>query len=493
MRWLRPDLVPKDTLRVRLTLWNTAVVLAMAAAALFAVNIGAHAALLREADTVLHGEMNEIELAVRKLHPDTEAVVEVLRRKADSHESRGWFTQILTEDGHTAWRSDRCPEAVASYPPTATDRDEVVVQLGNWRYLRRRLYFPDGGPLRVRIGMSTDSIDSSVNALMRLLVPVGLAIGILTPIAGYLLAVRATKPVGDILRTAAKLWPTRLADRLAVRGTGDELDRLAATINTLLDQVADHVESQERFVADAAHELRGPLTAVRASLEVALSQNRRAGEYRETLVEVLEETNQLSKLANDLLLLAESTDPSMTIRTTAVDLADLARRSVAMFAGVAEERGVAIEAPGPTSLFVAADGAKLRQLIGNLLDNAVRFTPNGGRVVVGVERGSATGEAVLTVADTGHGIGPDDLPRIFDRFYKTDLARSRDDRGRSGGLGLAICKALVEGHGGRITIKSDPGCGTTITCRFPGRQPVATAEPVGMLEPRAFAQPTGAR
>jgi len=490
MRSLRLDLLPWDTLRVRLTLWNTAVVLAMAAAALFAVRIGARDALLREADTVLRGEMSEIELAVKKLHPDTDAVVEVLRRKADSHEARGWFTQILTEDGHTAWRSDRCPDAVAGYPPTATDRDEIVVQVGDWRYLRRRLYLPDGRPLRVRIGMSTLSIDSSANALVRLLVPVGLALAILTPIAGYWLAVRATKPVGDILRTAARLRPTRLADRLAVRGTGDELDRLAATINTLLDQVADHVESQERFVADAAHELRGPLTAVRSSLEVALSQDRQSGEYRETLAEVLDETNQLSKLANDLLLLAESTDSSMTIRTTVVDLADLARRSASMFAGVAEERGVSIDAPGAASLIVAADAMKLRQLIGNLLDNAVRFTPNGGRVVVSVDRDSATGEAVLAVADTGHGIGPDDLPRIFDRFYKTDLARSRDDRSRSGGLGLAICKAIVEGHGGRITIKSDPGRGTTITCRFPGRQSAGPAEPDGMLKPGAFAQPT---
>lgn len=489
MHSLLPDIVPKDTLRVRLTLWNTAVVLAMAAAALLAVRIGARAALLRQADTVLRGEMNEIELAVRKLRLDTAAVVEVLQRKAESHESRGWFTQILTEDGQTVWRSDLCPDTIASYPPTSTDRDEVVVQVADWRYLRRRLRRPDDSPLRIRIGMSTLSVDSSVDAFVRLLIPVGLALAILTPIAGYWLAVRATKPVDDILRTAARLRPTRLSDRLAVRGTGDELDRLAATINTLLDQVADHVESQERFVADAAHELRGPLTAVRSSLEVALSQDRQSWEYRETLAEVLEETNQLSKLANDMLLLAESTDSSITIRTTVVDLAELARRTVAMFAGVAEERGVSIDAPAATSVFVAADAGKLRRLIGNLLDNAVRFTPSGGHASVGVDRDPATGEAVLTVSDTGHGIGPDDLPRIFDRFYKTDLARSRDDRGRSGGLGLAICKAIVEGHGGRITITSDPGRGTTITCRFPDRQPPKPTDPVVTSESIGFSLP----
>ena len=477
MRSLRTERIAWDALRVRLTLWNTAVVLAMAAAALLAVRINARNALLREADTVLRGEMNEIELAVSRQDLDTEAVVEVLRRKSDSHESRGWFTQILTEDGRTAWRSDRCPDAIAGFPPTGTDRDEVVVQVGDWRYLRRRLYRRNGDPLRVRIGMSTLPIDSDADAIVKLLVPVGIALTILTPIAGYWLAVRATKPIGDILHTAASLRPTRLSDRLAVRGSGDELDQLAETINSLLDRVADHVEGQERFVADAAHELRGPLAAVRSSLEVAVSQDREAAEYRETLAEVLEETNQLSRLANDLLLLAESSDSTSIVRMTLVDLADLAGRTVSMFVGVAEEQGVAIDADVAASLPVAADAAKLRRLLGNLLDNAVRFTPPGGRIRVGVSRDETTDEAVLTVADTGHGIGPADLPRIFDRFYKIDQARSRDERNRSGGLGLAICKAIVESHGGRIAITSEPGHGTTVTCRLPARRPIRPGRP----------------
>lgn len=455
------------TLRVRLTLWNAIAVLAMAAAALTAVRFNARSALLREADTVLRGEMDEIDLAVRRMRLDTDAVVEVLRRKADSHQSRGWFTQLLTEDGRTVWQSDSCPDAVASYPPTRTDLDEIVVQFDTWRYLRRRLRFPDGDTIRVRIGMSTLSIDTAADAIMNLLVPVGLSLGILTPIVGWWLAGRATQPVGDMLRTAADLRPTRLLDRLPVGGTGDELDRLAKTINALLDQVAEHIEAQERFVADAAHELRGPLAAVRSLLEVALARDRDADEYREALSEVLEETNQLAKLANDLLLLAEAADQSSRPGMTPVDLSDVARRAISMFAGVAEERGIVIELETSGCPHIPADGIKLHRLVANLVDNAVRFTPSGGRIVVGVRHDSTTKSAVLTVRDTGPGIPRSHLPRIFDRFYKVDSARPREDRGRSGGLGLAICRAIVEGHGGLITIESELGVGTMVTCRFP--------------------------
>lgn len=476
-----------NTLRVRLTLWNTVAVLAMAAAVLFTVRIGARAALLHEADTVLRGEMNEIDLAVRRLRPDTDAVVEVLRRKADSHESRGWFTQLLTEDGRTVWRSDGCPEIVASAPLTATDRDEIEVQVGNWRYLRRRLRFPDGDPIRVRIGMSTISIETGTDGIMKLLVPVGLTLAILTPFMGWWLAGRATQPVGNMLRTAADLRPTRLSERLPVRGTGDELDRLAETINALLDQVAEHVEGQERFVADAAHELRGPLAAVRSSLEVALSQDRDSAEYRDTLCEVLEETNNLSRLANDLLLLAESSEVSVTGRMASVDLSEVARRTAAMFAGVAEERGITIDTESDGGLPMTADATKLRRLVGNLIDNAVRFTPGGGKVAIRIGRDEMAREAVLTVRDTGRGISGEHLPMVFERFYKADAARPREETGRSGGLGLAICRAIVEAHRGRITIESDLGRGTTVTCRLPFEPPRGP----GIPRPPNFRTPAG--
>jgi two-component system, OmpR family, heavy metal sensor histidine kinase CusS len=466
MRWPSIDWQVWTTLRARLTLWNTAVVLLMTVAALLAVWIGARAALYREADAVLRGTVREVAIAITDLYPDVDAVVAEMRRKAAGHAERGWFTQLLTGDGQTIWKSDLCPAEVADYLPTAADRRENIVQIGPYRYVRLAIEGPGRRPFHVRIGMATAFLDENIAALMRLLIPVGAILSLLTPLAGYWLAVRATRPVADILRTADRLRPTRLGDRLTVSGSRDELDRLSLTINRLLDEVAGHVERQERFVADAAHELRGPLAAMQSTLEVAVSQNRSSEEYRETFEDVLEAARHLSKIANDLLLLAESSEASAPRIHEPVSLAMAAGQAVGMFAGAAEERGITLGLDTAATPVVAGDAARVRQVIGNLLDNALRFTPRGGSVSVRVAEGPP-GDGILIVSDTGSGIAPGDLERIFDRFFKADLARSHAAGRRSGGLGLAICKSFVEAGQGSITIASNPQQGTRVTVRLP--------------------------
>jgi len=459
--------IPWATLRVRLTIWNTAVVLLVSLAALLAVRIGAKAALYREADAVLQGEVNEVAIALRDLYPNTDAVVGELRRKAAGHEERGWFTQLLKDNGETIWKSDSCPEEVATWP---VDREKLenLVQVRGYRFARRRITDPVDEPFHVRIGMATAYLDDDINTLARLLLPVAVGLSLLTPLVGYWLALRATKPVAEILRTAEQLKPTRLGDRLEVQGTQDELDRLSLTINRLLDQVAGHVERQQQFVADAAHELRGPLAAMQSSLEVAVSQNRTADDYRETLADVLEEARHLSKLSNDLLLLAETGDGTRDRPSGRVDLTAIARQTIAMFGGVAEERsvGLVLEA-STTAVQLPGDASQLRQVCGNLLDNAIRFTPNGGMVTMAVVPDNDGTHAVMTVTDTGCGIAPEHLGRVFDRFYKADASRTHSDATRSGGLGLAICRSIVERHGGTIAVASMPSRGTTFTLRLP--------------------------
>jgi heavy metal sensor kinase len=473
MRWPSIDSATWSTLRARLTLWNTAVALLMTAISLAAVWLGARAALYRETDAVLIGNVREVAIAITDLDPDINAVVAELQRRAKANAERGWFTHLLTEDGATIWKSDLCPDTVATFPPSRKDRRENVVQVGPYRYARLAIDAAGPRPFHIRVGMSTESLDENIRALMRLLVTVGIALSLLTPLVGYWLAVRATRPVSAILATADRLRPTRLGDRLAVSGAGDELDRLSATINRLLDQVAMHVERQEQFVADAAHELRGPLTAMQSTLEVAVSQDRPATEYRETLTDVLEAAQHLSKLANDLLILAESGEASLPHVREAVDLAGVTAQAVAMFAGVAEERGVSLELETRSRPVVGGDTGRLRQVVGNLLDNALRFTPQGGRVVVTIADEGASG-GIVAVHDNGSGIAPGNLERIFDRFWVVDPARSHA-ASRSGGLGLAICKSVVEGCGGSITVASRPGAGTTVTVRLP-RAPAATGQ-----------------
>lgn len=472
MRSSSSDWRPWRTLRGQLTLLNTLVVLAVVTAGVVIVRLGARAVLEREVDAMLRGGVNEVAAALAELYPDVDAVVAEMQRKARSNEERGWFMHLLTADGKTIWKSDHCPDEVAMHPPTNLDRPENIVQLGEYRWVRRKIIEPDQQAFFVRVGMSTAVLDESIAAMLGLLISAGAFLALLAPLVGYVLAVRATRPVADILKTAEGLNPRRLNDRLPVRDTHDELDQLSSTINRLLDQVAAQLQLQERFVADAAHELRGPLAAVHSALEVALSQPRSAEGYRETLADVLDATRYLAKVSNDLLLLAERDGKgAQSVAHETVDVAAIARQAAGMFAGVAEDRGIELRLEAPEPVLVVGDQAGLRRVVGNLLDNAIRFTPRGGRIEVRVRGVSDEDGVVITVADTGTGIGPADLAHVFDRFYKADAARSHGAEERSGGLGLAICKALIEAYGGSISIGSRPGQGTTVVVRLPALEP----------------------
>jgi heavy metal sensor kinase len=474
MPWPPLDRIPWATLRLRLTAWNTLVVLLMTLASLLAARFAARATLYADADAELRAAVQEVVLALRDLSPDIDAVVAEIGRKAESHEQRGWFVQLLEEDGTALWMSDHCPAEVATFPPSNLGQEENVVQVGPYRYVRHRVSRAGHPTYHVRVGTYTTGLDASLASLLRLLLAVAALLCLVTPLAGWWLARRATQPVAAMLRTADKLKPTRLGDRLPVRGSGDELDTLASTINRLLDQVAAHVDRQQQFVADAAHELRGPLAAVRSAIEVAISHDRSVEEYRETLAEVLDEACGLSKLANGLLTLAEACDDSRPQPSESVDLAAIARQSVAMFTAAAEDRGLSIDLNTSGTTTVAGDAPQLRQVLGNLLDNAIRFTPAGGHLQVTVRADAPTDTVTLAVADTGIGIAAAHLGHVFDRFYKVDAARSHDEDGRSGGLGLPICKAIVERHGGAIAVVSEPGSGTTVTVRLP---PAAASAP----------------
>ena len=470
--------IPWATLRVRLTLLNTGVVLFATIAALLAVRLAARSILYREADSVLRGEVREISMALEDLHPDRQAVVEELRRKTVGHRERGWFAQLLDGNGKTIWKSDNCPDVIATWP-LLFEKTENLVQAGPYRFARRTVTAPADEAFHVRIGMPVAFLEQDVDALARILIPVGIALSLLTPLAGYWLALRATSPIAEILRTADQLRPTRLGDRLEVRGTKDELDRLSLTINRLLDQVAGHVERQQQFVADAAHELRGPLAAIQTNLEVAASRDRSASEYRDTIEEVLDETRQLARLTNDLLTLAEGESPSDADMRTSVDWSAIASQTASMFSGVAEDRSISLVVDAPLGVTVWGDARQLRQVLSNLLDNAIRFTPAGGSVLVSLRKDSKSDTATMTVEDAGCGIEPRHLPWVFDRFFQADDARDRGAAGRGGGLGLAICRSIVERHGGRIGVRSEVGKGSRFTVTLPASphpaQPAAPA------------------
>ena len=280
--------------------------------------------------------------------------------------------------------------------------------------------------------------------------------------AGALLATRLLRPVAVLTETAGAIARSRsLRQRVPVDGTRDELARLARTFNAMLDSLEQASQAQQRFVADASHELRAPLTIIQANLELlerpaALEP----GERQEALAEAARETRRLVRLVADLLALARA-DAGAPLRRRPVELDRVLLDAFQQVRHLADGKRLTVAALEPVT--VEGDADQLKQLVLALVDNALKYTPSAGQVALGL--GKRDGAAELTVRDTGIGIQAEDLPRVFERFYRADPARGRDPGGT--GLGLSIARWITDQHGGEIVLSSRPGHGTTATVRLP--------------------------
>lgn len=448
------------TLRFRLMLWNAGVVLVTALLVLFGLREGVRRALIHELDVILREDLDEVRLALSASPSATDpGLLDELNRKAAGHKAHRWHVRFLDSRGKTVWVSQNGPvPMIAANGPNGTPFGS-----GRYRLVHDRLPRPNGEVAAVRIGASTELIDQDIERLDR---PVAMAVAVVlvaAPLCGYWLAGRSLRPVRGIIDTATRLRPDRLNERLPIRGSGDELDRLAATVNRLLDRVAEHLAERRDFLANSAHELRSPLAAIRSTVEVGLQSGRISPDDEETFAVVIDQCRSLEHLVNQLLLLAETEAERLLDRSEEVRFDRLVATAVDMFSAVAELKGVTLRAGSLPPVLVRGNRNHLRQVINNLLDNSVKFTPPGREVSVSLSQ--ADEQATLTVADAGVGIPRQDLPHVFDRFFRGDRSRPRDGSGT--GLGLSICRNVVATHGGTVNVESITGHGTTITVVLP--------------------------
>ncbi len=441
------------------TAWNTVTILLFTVTMLAGLRYGLSYTLLHEEDRLLADDATEVGLLIERA-PRWGIVQAVLDRKANSHADRKWFGEVRDSAGTTLARSESVPDIPFAFP--RADAPQALT-LGSYRALQRR-YQVGGSAFVILVGSSTEGIDEDVVRLTNLILIAGVALLIFAPLGGFWLAGRVIRPLANIIERTASLRPGNLHERLPIRHTGDELDRLSMTINDLLDRIAHYLARHRDLTANAAHELRSPLTAMLSSAEVALNQDRTTEEYKDLLGSIVEECTRLGTLVQQLLLLAESDAGRLERKAERVPLDQLARRAAEMFEGVAESKGVSLEIQAPQPVWVAGDAGMVRQVIFNLIDNALKFTPAGSvRVEV---KADAEGAGQLAVTDTGVGIPPESLPYVFDRFYRGDHARTRLATGGSG-LGLSICKALVTANGGAIAITSEVSRGTRVQVTLP--------------------------
>lgn len=450
------------SLRFRLTVWNTLVVLVTVVVALVAVREGLRYYLLIETDAVLDDEVKEILLAIEKFYPNQEPVKALLRDKDEAHSDRKWHIRWLDSDGKTTiWSSKLAPDQPLS-KYLGTHNGHSIYASDIHRSIERELDNPTIPRYKIRVGTLMEFIEEDVDRLTRILAPVGLIILLLAPLGGLLLAERAIEPLQRLIRTTERLRPSHLNERLELRGVGDELDQLAGKINKFLDQIAEHLRKNREFVANAAHDLRSPLAAIQSTVEVTLEKARTVTEHEELLFQIEDEVQYLAQVVNHLLQLAEteSTSPADVILEP-VRLSDIVNKSLEMFVPVAEEAEVNLTFDPANDLVVLGQPRQLRQVVINLVDNAIKFTLKGGEVRIGMESDPKNGWGILTVSDTGIGIPPESVDRVFDRFYQVDKARHRFGSHRGNGLGLSICQSIIQSFGGSITVKSEMDVGTT--------------------------------
>ena len=280
---------------------------------------------------------------------------------------------------------------------------------------------------------------------------------------GYLMARGALAPIDRMAARAAAITAERLSERLPVANPHDELGRLGVVFNQAFARLEASFDQLRRFTADASHELRTPLTALRSIGEVGLDQPRGGEEYRDIIGSMLEEADRLARLVESLLVLSRADGGQIRLGSEPVDLAALARDVADQLAVLAEEKSQRVDVHAPCEVPFVVDPAVLRRAVINLVDNAIKYSPEGAAIRVSVE--GRDGRAIIEVRDEGPGIAEEHRPHVFDRFYRVDKARSREFGGV--GLGLSIARWAVEAHGGVIEVESEPGAGSTFRISLP--------------------------
>src|SRR5579872_68740 len=393
-------------------------------------------------------------------------------------ESDGRYIRILRE-GHVLYQSrnvqadflSRIPPQPSSAPGRGSFVRVIAGSAGPLLLYTTSWVSPSGVHFVVQTGAPTAPIDRTLRSLL-------IALSLLTPviiagaaIGGYLLMSVPFRPVVALTRHAEQIGTRALGERLPVIATGDELERLSISLNRMIDRLEESLAHNRRFSADVSHELRTPLTILRGELEPLVSAPGLPATVQDAIGSALEEIERMSDIVENLLTISKL-DFSSAIPRSLVDLSAVARSTVEQMQLLADDKHLAVYATAAGETWVCGDRVRIQQVIVNLLDNAIKYTPAGGAIWLEVSPQRNMG--LIEVRDNGIGIPAECLPFVFDRFYRADKARSRESGGT--GLGLSIVKAICMVHEGTVSIQSTEGAGTIVRVDLPLCSPEQIAE-----------------
>ena len=432
--------------RRRLTLWYTLALALIVLVFSLSVYVFVKSRLFRQLDQQLDMEFSTIAGELTEDPVDT--------RELDSDGSTRLF--LLVQGNKLLFRSDAYQKAgLPEIVPESSEKYRTLFSASGKKYRSATAATPNGFLLTVALG--EEGVRTTIKTLFMILalaLPIALA---LAAVGGYVMAGRLLKPVAAMAQKADKIGAENLSERLPVENPEDEFGKLAGVFNRTLTRLQDAFERLQSFTADASHELRTPLTAIQSVGEVALQENLDAEAYRDRIGSMLEEATRLTRLVENLLLLTRADSGRLLLNRKEQNVTAIVKKAVDDMRVMAEEKGQGLTADLIGDVQAKIDEDTLRRALVNILDNAIKYTPQGGAIAVRLTD-RATG-IFIEVSDSGPGIAAEHREKIFDRFYRVGQDRSRDAGGA--GLGLAIAKWAVEANGGRLEVENRAPHGST--------------------------------
>jgi heavy metal sensor kinase len=449
---------------VRLTAWYAVCMAGALCVLSFLAFLGMRNSIHSTVDEQLQDRMNSVRAAIDNAmqRGDTD----VLRHELDEDSElrpQSDLLQVWDDQGNVIYQSAPLKNNGLPHPGTISQSETTWISGTPIRILQsslevnKRLY-------HIQVATRMEEFYEALGRFLQHLTIFAPLALLIASAVGYWISRRALAPVDHITLAAQQLSAHNLSARLAVPGSGDELQRLTETLNQMLERIEENLERITRFSADASHELRTPITVMRTRVELALRRPRTAAENNQTLEQLHTELIQTSELLDNLMLLARADSDAEQLRLVPADIDQVLTDVLAQVSPIAEEKRVALHAALPQyPVWVAGDRQLLQRLFLILVDNAVKYTPSSGQVSIAL--GAEDGMITVSVTDTGIGISGEDLPHIFDRFYRADKARSREMGGA--GLGLSIGQWIAEAHGGSVHVDSTFGKGSTFKVVLP--------------------------
>jgi heavy metal sensor kinase len=454
------------SIRWRLTLWNVGVLAIIILGLSVAVLMLVQRYLWSRFDAELSEELREV---VEDVTPYSlaEPVSSVITRRYDLHTHT--FALVRTAHGQDILRSRffvnldlPLPDAPEMFRG-ARYQELWLENLGHFRFITQVFRASNSELMVAQIAAPTANLEKEYRAAWWTLGTIGPVALLVACVGGSFLASRALAPIEQITETAERISAEKLTERLNVERSDDELGRLSTTLNRMFDRLQESIGEMRRFTADAAHELRSPLTVIRTEAEVALRTPRSADAYRQVIETTLEEVSRLSDLVNQLLTLSRHDAGIQIASSEEVPLDALLHDVAEKLHTLAEQKQITLTIIDLPDVTIAGDDVLLSQVFYNLVNNAVHYTNSNGKITVS---GELVGNDIcVAVEDTGNGIASEHLSRLFDRFYRVDDSRTRASGGT--GLGLAICRSIVESHHGQITVHSEVGKGSKFAVYLP--------------------------